>query len=154
MIPPDEIAILTAFRSRLVNDATLMTLTWGVFWMDIPARVNRSGVMTEIDLAVKPALTYGTQAGIADDTYGTRGDNMVIRLMAFGKSTAPGIVDPEAVAAALGRARAVLTATPPSGAGIWAFAYESKIPATAPKDSQGISSPQAGDLYRVRAVGS
>lgn len=154
MIPPDETAILTAFRARLVADATLMTIAWGVFWLDIPARVNRSGVMTEINLMTKPALTYGTQAATGENTYGSVNDTIVIRLMAFGEETAPGIVNPEPVAAALQRARVVLTATPPSGAGIWHFVWDSKIPMAAPKNSQGISSPQAGDLYRVRAVGS
>ncbi len=140
----DETALKVALRSRLTGDTTLMTLVEGVFNLDIPSTVRWA----------KPVLEFGIQADTEDGTYGTRGQDLRVRLMAHARGGAPGVGSSDAAIAALVRADVVLTATPlpVTGQTVWRLWRIGGIPEASPVDEQGHRRYQVGSVYECRIV--
>jgi hypothetical protein len=138
----DVDALRQAFRARLTGDSTLMGLVEGVFGGQVPATQPY----------VKPNMEYGVQAAVSENFgYTVDAADVRMRLMGFGKGSAPGVGSLSPVYAALQRADAVLTASPLviTGHKVIQLRWDSAIPGVMPSDESGYLRPQAGNLYKI-----
>lgn len=138
-------ALIIAIRTRLKADATLATLIGDVYRGAVPGTASWA----------KPNLEIGVQADTQNQqtSYGTRTQDVIVRIVAHDKGEKPGIGSYGRCYSALTRAETVLFATPltASGMTIADFRRDSGIPEAMPFDPQGYRRMQVGSLYRVRA---
>lgn len=136
--------LMIAIRTRLKADVTLATIIGDVYRGAVPSTATWA----------KPNLEIGVQADMQNQqtSYGTRTQDVIIRIMAHDKGEKPGIGSYGRCYAALTQAEAVLFATPltASGMTIVDFRRDSGIPEAMPFDTQGYRRMQVGTLLRLR----
>lgn len=141
-------SLRNAIRARLTGDATLMGIVDGVFHLVIPVTVTWA----------KPVIELGIQASVDDEAngYGTRGEDMRLRVMCHAKGDAPGVGSSDALYAALRRADVLLTGTPLVAANqtVWSVRFMGTVPGANEPDETGVPRMSAGAIFRVRSMES
>jgi len=134
----DVTALITAYRTRLLDDPTVAADVSGVHQLIIPGTETWAKRVIEIGEADEGAW----------DTYGSRGGELLLRVKAMERGPEPGVGNTDGMYALLIEIDRVMLAKPwPDG--VRSIRRIRRIPPAAPVDDQGYYRLQAGNIYRL-----